>query len=1040
VAPDDARLNAAARAIADGDPVDWDGLESTVRDDDRAVVPQFRLVARIAEVHRSLSDPVPPRAPALSATLGEPEASVPAVWGPLVLLERIGSGAYGDVYRARDPRLDREVALKLLRSDRRTADATGDGVINEARLLARVRHPHVVTVHGADLFDGRVGLWMEFIHGRSLEDEIRDRGPVSAEEAAVIGLDLCGALAAVHQSGLVHRDVKAGNVMRENGGRIVLMDFGTGCEQPDPVEPARTGFAGTPLYTAPEVLAGQPATATSDIYSLGVLLYHLVTGAYPVTAHALDDLREAHRRGERRPLRDARSDLPGAFVAVVERALAPDPGDRFPSAGAVETALAAVLVPRPDSVEARSDGDSERSESGPAQRALLGRIVPAAWRGWLAAATVAAVIVAGGLYAYVSWPRTDAAGAALGFRSRDWLLITAFDNRTGDTKLNGTVEYALERELANSHFVSIVPRERVGDALRLMRRPLDTRLDEAIGREVCVRDGGIRAMVSGRVEKLGSVFEVSARVVEPVSGRIVLAAAVGAPGEERILGAVRDLSNQIRASLGEARRDISTSGQDLEKATTPSLKALQLYSHGMALLIQGAPQGQWKAAGELFSQAIKEDPEFASAYVYLSWTMTDDATPHGRAALLAASDRALRLADHATEQERLFIQGSYYAQRKERDKAIAAYEALVRINPNHYWAVNNLAIECAGAGDHVKALPYSLRLAELRPKNSADNFVAATELIIAGRASEAAGFAAQVRALGTKELIDDFPWAADRLAWAECFPIWQEWIRSDVAGAMAAFRLVSARLEDHPARRNLWGRLADWLTTFGRLREADALVTRHIEEASQLEPTFQKPGSPEIFLAWNALLRGDRATARSWMLRFCQRVPAEKRYWWNVLLLARVGLTGEARQALVSTKSWIVGNAEPGDLEFFRGEVALAERRPVEAAALLEQSLKHWAMSDPWRWLAVQSLSNALEAQGDRLAALRVLERVEPAADRSTWVSGDVWLDLQARRARLLRSLGRPAEAEPIEANLRKLLVFADPDLLIVKQLAQHTQ
>ena len=203
-------------------------------------------------------------------------------------------------------------------------------MIDEGRLLARVRHPNVVTVHGADRIDGRVGLWMEFVRGRTLEDVLGDQGPFGAEEATLIGLDLCRALSAVHAAGLMHRDVKAQNVMREAGGRIVLMDFGTGR---DDLSDRPADVAGTPLYVAPEVLGGAPATAESDIYSVGVLLFHLVTGAYPVKGRTVAEIREAHGQRRRAWLRDARPDLPDTFVQAVERALDVDPDKRYDERG-----------------------------------------------------------------------------------------------------------------------------------------------------------------------------------------------------------------------------------------------------------------------------------------------------------------------------------------------------------------------------------------------------------------------------------------------------------------------------------------------------------------------------------------------------------------------------------------------------------------------------------------------------------------------------------------------------------------------------------
>ena len=257
-------------------------------------------------------------------------------WGDLHVIAEIGRGSFGTVYQAHDPRLERDVALKLLHhaSGREHLAST---LLHEARTLARVRHPNVVTVYGAGEHDGQVGLWMELIRGVTLEHMLVSHGPFSAGEAALIGQELCRALAAVHRAGLVHGDVKAQNVMREEGGRLVLMDFGAGRIFSSPAEP---GVVGTPSYLAPELLEGTGATVASDVYSAGVLLYHLVTNDFPIKAASLQDLHAAHLRREVARLRDVRPDLPELFVRVVERATTRDPALRFASAGEMESELA----------------------------------------------------------------------------------------------------------------------------------------------------------------------------------------------------------------------------------------------------------------------------------------------------------------------------------------------------------------------------------------------------------------------------------------------------------------------------------------------------------------------------------------------------------------------------------------------------------------------------------------------------------------------------------------------------------------------------
>jgi eukaryotic-like serine/threonine-protein kinase len=326
-----------SRAVADGEAIDWQQAGDQLDPDARAVLDELRVVSEVARLHReTLAEPADAALPPLDVLT----RAVAGRWSRLHLRQVIGHGARGMVYRAWDPQLDREVALKLIADE-----SAADEVIAEARQMARVHHPNVATIYGAERADGMAGLWMELVEGQTLESMLRDGNVCSAREAALIGIDVCAALAAVHKAGLLHRDVKAQNVMRDRTGRVVLTDFGTSRAQ----APAPGAFTydqvGTPLYMAPELLQGRAASVRSDIYSVGVLLYRLVTGGVPVEARSVDELKEAHRQGTVRRLSDERSDLPLGFIHIVERALQPDPALRPASAGALEMALAEVLAP-----------------------------------------------------------------------------------------------------------------------------------------------------------------------------------------------------------------------------------------------------------------------------------------------------------------------------------------------------------------------------------------------------------------------------------------------------------------------------------------------------------------------------------------------------------------------------------------------------------------------------------------------------------------------------------------------------------------------
>lgn len=342
------RLEALAEKILEGSVVDWPEVEASAKSDrERAVLKELRNLDRVTSFHRS--------AQRGDRDVNGVQASLER-WGPLEIIRRIGEGSFGEVYEARDPQLDRHVALKLLRSEGKATEVdpqaktrspddlppagirvTPDMIIKEGRLLAKINHPNVVKIHGADDHEGRVGIWMELVRGATLSSIVEERGRFGAGEVVALGRDLCGALAAVHAAGIIHRDIKAQNVMREEGGKILLMDFGIGAEENKSRD--NRSVAGTALYLAPERFRGVPSTIRSDIYSLGVLLYYLLTGQFPVTAASLAEIIAAHEAGNRVYLRDLRPDLPRPLVKLIERATALDPMDRFGSAGEMERAL-----------------------------------------------------------------------------------------------------------------------------------------------------------------------------------------------------------------------------------------------------------------------------------------------------------------------------------------------------------------------------------------------------------------------------------------------------------------------------------------------------------------------------------------------------------------------------------------------------------------------------------------------------------------------------------------------------------------------------
>ena len=582
--PGERLIDDLADAILDGSPIDWAAAESSSENAARPLIRQLRVLAAVAELHRSTPQPTLTLSQVPSSRLEPDVPDAPALWGHLRIIEPIGRGGFGQVYRAWDTRLDREVALKLLPADRSSGERAASAIIHEGRLLARVRHPNVVTIYGAEQIADQIGLWMEFVRGHTLEQILEQRKVFSAAEAVGIGLELCRAMSAVHGAGLLHRDIKAQNVMRAEDGRIVLMDFGNGRELEDD---ASSDLAGTPLYLAPEVLQGQRATVRSDIYSLGVLLYHLVAGSYPVQAQTVREVRRAHERGTRTAVQTARPDVPPKLARVIERAIDPRPERRYQSADVLAAELAA-LQPRP-------------------------RIVRLAYAAGMTAVTIVALVM--------GW---ELAGRQVGSSRTPSVLLAGFAglNRLGAMNVSPAERPIiavlplknLSAEPDSEYFVDGLTDEIIRNLAVIEGLEVRSRTSSFAfkGKARDLRDIGqqlgVNLVVEGSIMRSGSKLRINAQLV-PVAGDVPLWAG-RFDRELKDVFAIQDeisraIVNKLRLTLGRGQRRYET-----------NLEAYELYLKGHAFAVRRNTSNAQKAA-ELFEQVIASDPAFAPAYAGL---------------------------------------------------------------------------------------------------------------------------------------------------------------------------------------------------------------------------------------------------------------------------------------------------------------------------------------------------------------------------------------------------------------------------------------
>jgi serine/threonine protein kinase/tetratricopeptide (TPR) repeat protein len=669
-----AALMALAESIADGSAVDWDAAESQATPEERDVIRQLRILSNLAGLHRSM--PVPADA---TTSIARKTAAAPAIgsWAHLELIERLGGGTFGDVYRAWDRHLEREVALKLLRAERVDEDLNSSRIANEGRLLARIRHTNVVYVHGVAVHDQRVGLWMELVRGITLEQQLAAHGPFSAREAALIGTDLCHALAAIHAAGLIHRDVKAQNVMREDGGRIVLMDLGTGREADGRIGPGVPELAGTPLYLAPEIFVGSAASARTDLYSLGVLLYHLVTSSFPVRATTVDQLQTRHAEGGAVRLRDARADLPTTFVRVIDRAIASEPAKRYQSAGEFEAALLESLADTTPSVARTLP--PEPAEDRPRRWSRAAAIAGAA-----AAALVVAVL---GLPMIRNW--LPSGGSPRGIQTLAILpLVNASADSAQEYFADGMTDELIGM-LGTVPDINVISRTSVmqfkGSTKTVTEIARALNVDAVLEGSVRVLDGGgpnggadKRVRLNARLMYAGSESPIWSRTFEAVASEIV------------------SLQQQLAAAIAEGtRRRVAARA---ERQPAQNFAALDLYLKGRYAWNTRTKDGLQQSI-QYFQQAIARDPNYAKAYAGLAdaYTMlsTYEFVPYADATARAqqASTKALDL--DATLGEAYASLGLVYDDRLDWNRADAAYKRAIDLNPGyasgHHWYSTHLS-------------------------------------------------------------------------------------------------------------------------------------------------------------------------------------------------------------------------------------------------------------------------------------------------------------------------------------------------------------
>jgi tetratricopeptide (TPR) repeat protein/tRNA A-37 threonylcarbamoyl transferase component Bud32 len=620
------------------------------------------------------------------------------------ILERLGSGAMGVVYRARDTLLKREVALKLIRPELTEDGHTRGRFLRECQAAAAINHPGIATIYEAGATEqGQLFFASELISGESLRAKIT-RGPVPPEEVIEIGVQLGEALAAAHEKDIVHRDIKPANLMIQENGGLRILDFGL-ARLLNPDEDDRDGdsletvtqtrvgvVVGTPAYMSPEQASGATVDARTDVFACGSVLYAAVSGK---DAFLTGSVPETLRRiiiEDPQPLETIDPSIPAGLRGVIRKALAKNADERFASAADLAEALRAARdggLPPPHLV---------RAPTRARPRWILGLGLGLA---------IGALIVAGTMTIWFSTRPT------LAFGSQDKLLIATVENLTDDTAFDLALRTALAADLQQSSYAAVFDQNQVADTLRLMRLDPSTSIDEQLGRDVC-RFAGVRALLLPRILSVGEAYELQAILVDPVSGRHVDRIRVTAKGrEEVLLRGIDELASELRNRLGESLESIQEADYPVAQVTTSSWEAL----HYLALGNVKWSESKYRDAAAMYELALQKDPRFVSAKGSLGLLLIQFLGEPERGKQLL--HEAFVEADGLPEREYLMIK-AVHRQFVDEDLegALEEYELISDIYPDLMQPYNNRGRIFSALGRYDEAVKMFERAAEVDPTSS----------------------------------------------------------------------------------------------------------------------------------------------------------------------------------------------------------------------------------------------------------------------------------------------------------------------------------